>query len=74
MASRVNSHDSCGSPAGTERAQAPCQEVMLFEHCWQRLQTPQLISDVLLVTWKAAFPSRKELFPGTRKGKDYLLI
>lgn len=72
MASRVNSSASCGFPAGTERAWEPCQEVMLFEHCWQRLQTPLLISDVLLVTWKAAFPSRKELFPGTRKGRGYL--
>lgn len=46
---------------------------MLLEHCWQRLQTPQLISDLLLVTWKAVFPSKKELFPGTRKGRHYLL-
>lgn len=73
-ASRVNSHCQLWLQSRDREGPAPSQEIMLFEHCWQRLQTPQLISDVLLVAWRTAFPSRKKLFPATGKGRDCLLI
>lgn len=54
--------------------QAPCQKVTLHEHCWHRLQTPQLIWDVLLVTWRNAFPTGRKPFNGSSKSRECLLI